>query len=115
MARPAALQFLRSGLVLTRKAFPGFVNTWNWLVGAFDSMVGDAEVNGDSGFIIVDRTNPDKPVIRFDSSKIKQSGEGGDEKKYVEDIGISADGEWIAAKIGGEWVNKIRLVKHSEV
>lgn len=70
MARPAALQFLKKGSLLVGKVFPRFVATWNWLVNAFDSMVGDGDLNPQSGYITIDRTNQDRPVIRFDGSRV---------------------------------------------
>lgn len=78
MARPQALQFLRKGALLVGKVFPRFVETWNWLVGAFDSMVGDGDIDPKGGAITVDRTNPDRPVIRLNKAKVGGGGETGD-------------------------------------
>jgi len=74
MARPAALQFLKKGMLLAGKVFPQFVATWNWLVRAFDNLCGDADLNVQQGYISVDRTNPDRPVIRFDVRRVANSG-----------------------------------------
>lgn len=69
--KPQKLQSLRHGRILSRGAFPGFVNTWNWICGVICSWVGDAELGGD-GFIRVDRTNEDVPVIRLDLAKLNR-------------------------------------------
>ena len=80
MAKPQKLQRLKHGRILSAGAFPGFVATWNWICGVICSWVGDAELGGD-GFIRVDRTNEDVPVIRLDYTKLarrlgKGKGEG---------------------------------------
>ena len=65
MAKPPRLEKLKHGRLLSGKVFCFFVETWNWLVGAFDNMRGDADINPNEGMITVDRTDPDNPVIRF--------------------------------------------------
>lgn len=77
MARPQALQFLRKGALLVGKVFPRFVETWNWLIGAFDAMVGDEDIDPKNGYIRIDRTNPDRPVIRLNALKLPNGGGGG--------------------------------------
>ena len=71
MARPQKLQRLRHGRILSAGAFPGFVATWNWICRVICSWVGDRE-NGGDGFIFVDRTNEDAPVIRLDLAKLNR-------------------------------------------
>lgn len=69
--KPQKLQSLKHNRILSRAAFPGFVDTWNWICGVICSWVGDAELGGD-GFIRVDRTNEDVPVIRLDLAKLNR-------------------------------------------
>ena len=69
MARPQKLQRLRHGRIFSKGAFPGIVDTWNWLCDIVESWVGDRDLGGD-GFITVDRTNADVPVIRLDTVKL---------------------------------------------
>ena len=76
MARPNILQRLKHGKLLTALAFPRFVETFNWLVGAFDNLKGDADVNPRNGCIHVDRTDPDVPVIRLNPLNLP-AGNGG--------------------------------------
>lgn len=70
MARPPRLELLRHGRLLCGSVFRFFVETWNWLVGYVDNMKGDADVNPQSGYITIDRTDPDHPVIRFCADKL---------------------------------------------
>ena len=65
MARPVQLQKLRHGRILSGGATPHFVETWNWLVAAFDNLKGDADVNPKNGHISIDRSDPDCPVVRL--------------------------------------------------
>ena len=65
MARPPQLQKLRHGRLLCGRVFRFFVETWNWLVGAFDNLCGDWDVSPKTGFVTVDWSDPDKPVVRF--------------------------------------------------
>lgn len=69
--KPQKLQHLRHDRILSRGAFPGFVDTWNWICGVICSWVGDRE-NGGDGFIFVDRANEDVPVIRLDLPKLNR-------------------------------------------
>ena len=71
MARPQKLQRLRHGRIFSKGAFPGIVETWNWLCAIVESWVGDRDLGGD-GFIYVDRTNADVPVIRLDLNKLNR-------------------------------------------
>lgn len=78
MNRPDFLQYLTKGKILSSKIFPKFVDTWNWLVSAFDSFVGDANLNPVEGFILVDRTDPSHPILRLtNTDKLGGGGEGG--------------------------------------
>lgn len=80
-ARPSILQFLQHGKLLCGKVFGGFVETWNYLVEAFDNLKGDAELDPENGIIYVDRSDASHPVIRTKSDRIKAivnaSGGGG--------------------------------------
>ena len=69
MARPQKLQRIRHGRIFSKGAFPGIVDTWNWLCDIVESWVGDRDLGGD-GCIYVDRTNLDVPVIRLDEVKL---------------------------------------------
>ncbi len=77
MARPQALQFLKHGKLLCGSAFRLFVETWNWLVGYVNNIKGDYDVNPKNGFIVVDRSDPDSPVIRFRTDNLPAAGGGG--------------------------------------
>lgn len=75
MARPPVLQKLKHGKLLTGGAFRFFVETWNWLVGYTDNLKGDADLNAANGHAIVDRSDPDHPVIRI--INLPRGGGGG--------------------------------------
>lgn len=64
MARPVILYRLRNGVILLGKALVRFARTWNWLIGYVDSLKGDADLNPANGHVVVDRADPDNPVIR---------------------------------------------------
>lgn len=74
MARPNEIQKLKHGKLLTKANFPKFVETWNWLVTAFDAMTGDKQTNPHEGHIVLDRTNPDRPIIRWEGVLPQASG-----------------------------------------
>lgn len=63
--RPATLQLLKKGKLICSAVFPLIVETWNWLVEAFDGLKGDYDVNPQDGYVTVDRTDPAHPVIRL--------------------------------------------------
>lgn len=67
-------QYLEQGKILSGKAFPNFVRTWNWLVNFCSNLSGDSAAVGD-GKIEVDRADADHPVIRITSRG--NGGEGG--------------------------------------
>ena len=85
MARPPTIQKLRHNRLLCGRVFRFFVETWNWLVGYVDNMKGDADVNPQNGHIVVDRTDPDHPVIRFRADRLPKGGGG-------EAVDVPADG-----------------------
>lgn len=74
MARPQRLEKLRHGRLLCGSVFRFFVETWNWLTAYVDNMKGDAETDPQSGYITIDRTDPDHPVIRFRADKAAGGG-----------------------------------------
>ena len=78
MARPQRLEKLRHGRLLCGSVFRFFVETWNWLTAYVDNMKGDAETDPQSGYITIDRADPDHPVIRFRADKVAAGG-GGEE------------------------------------
>lgn len=57
-------------MMLTKKNFPTFVDTFNYMLGRIDNIKGDKDINPQSGVISVDNTDPDHPVIRCDVNKI---------------------------------------------
>ena len=77
MARPQRIEKLRHGRLLCGSVFRFFVETWNWLTAYVDNMKGDAETDPQSGYITIDRTDPDHPVIRFRADKIGKLGADG--------------------------------------
>lgn len=68
--RPNFLSWLKHGMMLTKKNFPTFVDTFNYMLGRIDNIKGDKDINPQSGVISVDNTDPDHPVIRCDVNKI---------------------------------------------
>ena len=77
MARPQAIQLLKHGKALCGSVFRLFVETWNYVAQRCDGIVGDRDVNADLGCIYVDNSNPERPVIRLDKSKLPKSESGG--------------------------------------
>lgn len=74
MARPPIVQKLRHDRLLCGAVFKFFVETWNWLTSWVDNAKGDAEVDPQKGYITIDRSNPDSPVIRFRADRLPTSG-----------------------------------------
>ena len=74
MVRPQRLEKLRHGRLLCGSVFRFFVETWNWLTAYVDNMKGDAETDPQSGYITIDRADPDHPVIRFRADKVAAGG-----------------------------------------
>ncbi len=58
-------QYLRGGKILTGTNFPKFVQTWNWMVNFIRNLRGDGENLSTTGYISVDRSSVDHPVIRM--------------------------------------------------
>ncbi len=66
MGRAQLLSRLKHDKLLTKTVFPFFVETWNWLIGRVDNIRGDKDENEALGYIRVDNTDDEAPVIRFD-------------------------------------------------
>ena len=92
MARPQRLEKLRHGRLLCGSVFRFFVETWNWLTAYVDNMKGDAETDPQSGYITIDRTDPDHPVIRFRADKVAAGGGGGGGLSGT--VEFVADNDW---------------------
>lgn len=69
MAKPQIVQKLRHDKLLTQKNFPSFVDTFNYFGDFIENLKGDADIHPDTGAIVVDKSIPDHPVIRFNGSK----------------------------------------------
>lgn len=63
-------QRLKHGKALCGKVFAGFVETFNALVDFKDNLKGDDDVARGCGYISVDRTKKDRPIIRFNAEKL---------------------------------------------
>lgn len=77
MARPQSLQMLRHGKMLVQSTFPQFVDTWNYSINRLENIKGDADTNPDQGYIKVDNTDPEHPVIRLVNTELSNGGGGG--------------------------------------
>lgn len=75
--RPNFLSWLRHDRLLTKKNFPTFVDTFNYIVERIDKLKGDKDLDPQKGLISVDNTDPDHPVIRLDSTRLPKGGGGG--------------------------------------
>ena len=73
MARPPVIQKLRHNRLLCGAVFRWFVETWNWITSYVDNLRGDGDLNGQTGCITIDRTDPDAPVIRIDPNKLPKA------------------------------------------
>lgn len=93
MAKPAMLQNLEKGKLLTGQAFPGFVETWNYTINRLENLKGDRDTNPRDGHILVDNSDPEHPVVRFVKDKEK------------EDAGLLSAVESIQA-VGGDKLTK---------
>jgi len=76
MALPNPFQKLKHGALLCKKNFNTFVETFNFLVDFAQNIRGDGDANG-SGSIVVDRSVPDRPVIRSKINMDYPFGGGG--------------------------------------
>lgn len=65
MNKPSVLQVVQRGKIWCSAVFEHLVETWNWLVFAFDALKGDYDVNPKDGYITVDKTDPSHPVVRL--------------------------------------------------
>ena len=81
MARPQILQELRHGKLLTKENFPQFVDTFNYTVKRLENLKGDADTRPNGGWVTVDNTDPEHPVIRL---KNTPSVVGGGAQEYKE-------------------------------
>ena len=73
--KPKTLSELKHGNLLTKGNYPTFVETFNYAVRRLENLVGDRDVNPQTGTIRVDNTDPEHPVIRCDKPIL--SGNGG--------------------------------------
>lgn len=74
MAKPGILQRLTKGWLLSGKNFPGFADTFNYAVDRIENLKGDFDTNPKDGYVTVDNTDPEHPVIRL--AKIPEGGGG---------------------------------------
>ena len=74
MARPPIVQKLRHDRLLCGQVFRFFVETWNWLTAWVDNVKGDAELDPQKGYLWIDRSNPDAPVVRFMANRLPAGG-----------------------------------------
>lgn len=74
--KPQVLARLRHGNLLTKAAYPTFVETFNWLASAFANLQGDYDRDPKTGHIHLDRTDGDHPVIRL----VNAGGGGRDDR-----------------------------------
>ena len=94
MAKPAAMQKLDKGKLLTGKNFPQFVDTWNYTTQRIENLKGDRDANPQNGHINVDNTDPEHPIIRYVGKEEKGGG--------LEAGVISITGEYESTAISGE-------------
>lgn len=78
MARPQILQELRHGKLLTKENFPQFVDTFNYTVTRLENLKGDADVRPNGGWVTVDNSDPEHPVIRLRNTPSLSSVVSGD-------------------------------------
>ena len=71
--KPQILAALRHGKFICRAVYPTFVATWNWIVRFTSTIKGDFETNPQKGAIVVDRTDPDHPIIRLRQDRLPAS------------------------------------------
>lgn len=91
MGRPQLLQRLKHDKLLTKTVFPFFVETWNWLIGRVDNIRGDKDENEALGYIRVDNTDDEAPVIRFEPPADFWDNKDG--KSYYADSEVQALGQ----------------------
>lgn len=71
--KPQTLAELKHGKFICRAVYPTFVATWNWIVRFTSTIKGDFETNPQKGVIVVDRTDPDHPIIRLRQDRLPAS------------------------------------------
>ena len=81
MAKPQNLQKLRHGKLLTQNNFPSFVDTFNYAVNRIENLKGDADVRPNGGWVTVDNTDPEHPVIRLRNTPTAAGGNGNGDYK----------------------------------
>lgn len=90
MARPQILQELRHGKLLTKENFPQFVDTFNYAVKRLENLKGDADVRPNGGWVTVDNSDPEHPVIRLRNTP-SVNGSGSQEYKEPWTLDFSED------------------------
>lgn len=94
-------QYLSGGKILTGTNFPRFVQTWNWMVNFIRNLRGDGENLATTGYISVDRSSVDHPVIRMaqlpEQSSSTNTWEGGRFK--VDSIKENEEGDKVTVTI----------------
>lgn len=76
--RPNGIQHIQHDKALNKKNFPLFAETFNYTVDRADNIKGDGDVDPQNGFVHVDNTNPEHPIIRLiNTDKLGVGGHGG--------------------------------------
>lgn len=98
--KPAILQKLQHGKILCGKVFGTFVETWNYICRRVENIQGDADVNPTKGFVKVDNTDPEHPVIRLDNTNLlSKVGDADLEGTIFEGEGKGEEGEKILSSV----------------
>lgn len=74
MAKPAYIQTLEKGKLLTGDNFPAFTETWNYVANRIENMKGDRDANPETGHITIDNSDPDHPIVRYVGKDPKDGG-----------------------------------------
>lgn len=72
---------MRHGKLLTQSNFPSFVDTFNYTVNRIENIKGDADTRPNGGWVTVDNTDPEHPVIRLKNTPSAAGGGGAQEYK----------------------------------
>lgn len=105
MARPQALQKLKHDKLLTKKNFPTFVETHNYLVERCENLKGDDDIGGRKGLINVDNTDPEHPIIRCNYDNLEDMVES----QAMPDANLEAD-VWIGYGVPSQSSIEMRAV-----
>ena len=98
--KPTILQKLQHGKILCGKVFSTFVETWNYICRRVENIQGDADVNPTKGFVKVDNTDPEHPVIRLDNTNLlSKVGDADLEGTLFEGEGKGEEGEKILSSV----------------